>query len=132
MDRAGLERWVAAYERLWRTPGTDALGELFAEDATYSTAPYEAPDRGLSAIADFWERSRDGPDEDFTTAAEVVAVETGTGVVRVDVRYGVDPPQEYRDLWVVRLAGNGRCTHFEEWPFAPPGQPPPQWAPGPA
>jgi len=52
--------------------------------------------------------------------------------VRVDVRYGVDPPQEYRDLWVVRLAGNGRCTHFEEWPFAPPGQPPPQWAPGPA
>ena len=59
-------------------------------------------------------------------------METGTGVVRVDVRYGVDPPQEYRDLWVVRLAGNGRCTRFEEWPFAPPGQPPPQWAPGPA
>ena len=132
MDRAGVERWVAAYERLWRTPGTDRLGELFTQDATYSTAPYEAPYRGLQAIAAFWERSRDGPDEDFTMTAEVVAVDAGTGVMRVEVRYGVDPPQEFRDLWVVRLAGDGRCTHFEEWPFAPPAQPQPHWAPGPS
>jgi hypothetical protein len=53
-------------------------------------------------------------------------------VMRVDVRYGAEPPQEYRDLWVVRLADDGRCTHFEEWPFAAPGKPPPHWQPGPA
>jgi hypothetical protein len=123
---------VAAYERLWRTPGTDRLGELFAQDATYSTAPYEAPYRGLQAIAAFWEQSRDGADEDFTMTAEVVAVEAGTAVVRVEVRYGADPPQEFRDLWVVRLAGDGRGTHFEEWPFAPPAQPPPHWVAGPS
>ena len=132
MGRATVERWVAAYERLWGTPGTEELGELFAEDATYSTAPYEAPYRGLAAIAAFWERGRDGPGEDFTMRAEIVAVEAGRGVVRVEVRYGGESPKEFRGLWVVRLAGDGRCTHFEEWPFAPPGQSPPHWAPGPS
>ena len=29
---------------------------------------------------------------------------------------------EYRDLWIVRLNDAGRCFHFEEWPFWPPGQ----------
>jgi hypothetical protein len=61
VDRAGLERWVAAYERLWRTPGTDALGELFAEDATYSTAPYEAPYRGLPAMRSSGSAAATGP-----------------------------------------------------------------------
>jgi hypothetical protein len=132
VDRAAFEDWVAAYERLWRTPGTGRLGELFADDATYSTAPYEPPYRGLEAIAALWERGRDGPDEDFVMTAEVIAVEAGTGVVRVEVRYGGDDQKEFRDLWVVRLGEDGRCTYFEEWPFAPPGQPGPDWQPGPA
>jgi len=28
----------------------------------------------------------------------------------------------WRDLWVLRFAADGRCSSFEEWPFAP-GQP---------
>ena len=31
MDRADLSRWIEAYERAWRTPGTDALQGLFDE-----------------------------------------------------------------------------------------------------
>jgi ketosteroid isomerase-like protein len=116
--------WVAAYERAWRTPGTDALAELFAPDAVYSQAPYAELRRGLAEIADMWEGERAGPDEPFAMTHEVVAAEGGTGVVRVAVRYD-DPPAEYRDLWVVRLDGDGRCTHFEEWPFAPPAGAPP-------
>ena len=27
------------------------------------------------------------------------------------------PRQEYRDLWIIRLAGDGRCDWFEEWPY---------------
>jgi uncharacterized protein (TIGR02246 family) len=121
IDREQIRRWVAAYERAWRTDGTGALAELFSEDATYSTAPYQAPHRGLQAIAAMWEREREGPDESFEMNSEVVAVEADTGVVRVEVRYG--PPKErlYRDLWIVRLDAAGRCIHFEEWPFWPPG-----------
>ncbi|WP_327035397.1 hypothetical protein [Micromonospora ureilytica] len=32
--------------------------------------------------------------------------------------------QEYRDLWVMRFADDGRCRSFEEWPFWPGQQPP--------
>ncbi len=43
MDRAGVQAWVALYERAWRTPGTEVLAELFAPEATYQTAPFEEP-----------------------------------------------------------------------------------------
>ena len=33
-----------------------------------------------------------------------------------EVCYGQPPRQEYRDLWVIQLTGDGRCTWFEEWP----------------
>jgi signal transduction histidine kinase len=35
------------------------------------------------------------------------------------VGYGEPLRQEYRDLWIVTLDDDGRCTAFEEWPFAP-------------
>ena len=121
MDRRALTAWVDAYERAWRTPGTDQLEQLFTPRATYSTAPFEPPFEGLAAIRDMWEREREGPDEVFTLESEVLAVEQDTGVVRVEVRYGEPPRQLYRDLWVVRLDDDGRCTAFEEWPFWPQG-----------
>jgi hypothetical protein len=40
-------------------------------------------------------------------------------VVRIEVRYGRPVRQEYRDLWVLRLDDDGRCSWFEEWPFWP-------------
>jgi hypothetical protein len=58
MDRAGVQAWVALYERAWRTPGTELLAELFAAEATYQTAPFEEPFQGLSAIAAMWEAER--------------------------------------------------------------------------
>jgi uncharacterized protein (TIGR02246 family) len=122
VDRKGLAEWIAGYERAWRSPGTDALAELFTEDASYSTAPYEEPHQGLDAIREMWEAERLGPDEEFEMSTEVVAVEGDTGVVRIEVRYGEPKGKEYRDLWIVRLDENGLCSHFEEWPFWPPDQ----------
>jgi ketosteroid isomerase-like protein len=121
LTRDQLQAWIDAYERAWRTPGTDALADLFAPEAVYKTAPYENPFRGLAAIAEMWESGRDGADEEFTMTSELVAVEGDTGVARVEVRYGATG-SEYRDVWIVRLDETGRCSHFEEWPFWPPGQ----------
>ena len=130
MDRAELTRWIAAYERAWRTPGTEPLTALFAPEATYKTAPYEPPYRGLEAITEMWERNRTALDEVFEMSYEIVAVEGAAGVARVEVRYGDPVEIEYRDLWVVRLDA-GRCVAFEEWPFWPPGQEG-TWASGPS
>jgi hypothetical protein len=130
LNRHELEEWLAAYERAWRAPGTESLEEVFAPDATYRTAPYEEPHRGLAAIAEMWERERVSPDEVFEMRAEIVAVEGDTGVARIEVRYGDSVEKEYRDLWVIRLNESGRCVEFEEWPFWPPGQKG-SWPPGP-
>jgi hypothetical protein len=122
MDHTDLLGWIDRYERAWRSPGTDALSGLFTPDATYLQGPYEQPVTGLDEIGRLWEAERDGPDEVFTMAREVVAVDGDTGVARVEVRYK-DPPREYRDLWIVRLAADGssprRALAFEEWPFWP-------------
>lgn len=120
MDRQQVVGWVAAYERAWRTPGTDTLGSIFTESASYLRAPYAEPVRGLAAIAEMWEEERDGPAEIFELTSSIVAVEGDTAVVRAEVSYGPPTNQDFRDLWILRFAEDGRCYEFEEWPFAPP------------
>jgi ketosteroid isomerase-like protein len=119
MDRDSVAAWIADYERAWRTPGTDGLAALFTQDATYSQRPYREPVVGLPAIARMWEAEREGADEAFRMTSEVLAVDGDTAVVRVEVWYGQPVTQEYRDLWVMRFAADGRCRHYEEWPFWP-------------
>ena len=119
MDRQDVERWVAGYERAWRSPGVEALADLFTPDVVYLQGPYRKPVTGLPAIGQMWERERDGPDEPFTMESEIVAVDGDTAVVRAQVWYHAPSDREYRDLWVVGFAGDGRCRAFEEWPFAP-------------
>ena len=118
MDRVAVGRWIDAYERAWRTAGTECLASLFTDDATYSMDPYGDTAQGLVAIGGLWERERVGPDERFTMSYELVAVDGGTGVARVEVQY-LDKPQAYRDLWIMQFAADGRCRAFEEWPYWP-------------
>ncbi|UJA20464.1 SnoaL-like domain-containing protein [Thermoleophilia bacterium SCSIO 60948] len=118
MERGDLERWIEAYERLWRMPGTDGLADLFAADATYSAGPYTETVRGFVAIQDFWEAERDSHEERFEFSYEVIAVEGSVGVAKIDVRY-LEPAQDYLDIWIVEFDGQGLCTRFEEWPYWP-------------
>jgi SnoaL-like protein len=119
VERSRFSTWIDAYERAWRTPGTDWLEYLFAPEATYSMGPFERTAKGLKAIAKLWERERTGPDEEFKMKSELVAVEGDSAVARVEVWYSAPVERHYRDLWIIRLDGEGRCVAFEEWPFWP-------------
>jgi len=119
MDQRAVEEWVEGYERLWRTPGTDGLADLFVPDATYLPSPWARPVSGLGEISQFWDAERDGADEEFRMSADVVAVDGETAVVRASVDYGDSGAGRWRDLWVIGFAPDGRCSSFEEWPFAP-------------
>jgi hypothetical protein len=105
MTREQVEDWIRRYEGAWRSPGTEALKELFTEDATYRLSPYQEPEAGLAAIGVMWERER--------------AVDGDRAVASVEVRYA-DParPEEFRDIWLMRFEGS-RCAHFEEWAYWP-------------
>jgi SnoaL-like domain len=109
-------RWVADYERAWRSGDGGAVEALFADGAHYQRSPYEPPLIGHAAIRAFWLED-DG--EVFTMEAEPVAVEDQDAVVRVEVRYGEPIRQEYRDLWVLRFAADGRVADFQEWAYWP-------------
>ena len=119
IDRATVSRWLAGYEAAWRAPGTESLAGLFTSYATYLQSPYEQPVTGLDAIKRMWEEEREGPDEVFTLATDILAVDGLTAVARAEVCYGDPPRQEYRDLWVIRFTDDSRCTWFEEWPYWP-------------
>ncbi|UYM05840.1 nuclear transport factor 2 family protein [Solicola gregarius] len=119
MDRTSVQRWVEQYERLWRTPGTDRLAELFVPDARYRPSPWARSVDGLDEIAPFWESERRGADEEFSLSSYVLAVDGDTAVVRVTVEYEASAAGAWRDLWILTFAADGRCASFEEWPFAP-------------
>jgi uncharacterized protein (TIGR02246 family) len=121
-DRVMVRQWLTAYEAAWRTPGTEGLAGIFTDDASYLQSPYDDPVAGLDAIRRMWEQERAGPDEVFTIATEIVAVDGSAAVVRAEVRYGDPVHQEYRDLWIIRVGDDGRCGRFEEWPYWP-GEP---------
>ena len=109
-------RWVALYERAWRDGDLEAVDRLFTDDVQYLTSPYEQPRVGPAAIKDFW---LDDEGEVFTMIASPIAVEGRDAVVRVEVHYGDPERQEYRDLWVLRFAEDGRAEFFEEWAYWP-------------
>jgi ketosteroid isomerase-like protein len=125
VDRHEVMRWVARYERAWRDGDLDAVAELFTEDARYRPSPYEEAEVGHAAIRAFW---LDDEGQTFSVRAEPLAVESRVAVIRLEVRYGDPVRQEYRDLWVLRFAVDGRVEDFEEWAYWP-GKP--YWA-GPA
>jgi ketosteroid isomerase-like protein len=109
-------RWVARYEAAWRAGDLDAVATLFTEHAHYRASPYEKPNVGHEGIRDYW---LDDEGDTFTMKAAAVAVEGRRAVVRVEVRYGDPVHQEYRDLWVLRFAADGRVEDFEEWAYWP-------------
>jgi SnoaL-like domain len=116
MGRAELMRWVARYEAAWRSSDLDAVETLFTEHARYRASPYEKPKVGHDAIRDYW---LDDEGRTFTVKASAVAVEGRRAVVRLEVHYGDPVHQEYRDLWVLRFAPDGRVEDFEEWAYWP-------------
>jgi ketosteroid isomerase-like protein len=116
MNADEVMRWVADYERAWREGDLAAVERLFTEDAQYRPSPYEESEVGHDAIKAFW---LDDNGIDFTMDAMPVAVEGVNAVVRVEVHYGGPMHQEYRDLWVLRFADDGRVEDYEEWAYWP-------------
>ncbi|NNH06659.1 nuclear transport factor 2 family protein [Cellulomonas fimi] len=106
--------WVDGYERAWRGNDVAGLDRLFRPDVVYLRSAYDDGLHGVEEVRAFW------PDDTpFTMHASPVAVQGDTAVVRVEVRYGGDEPHEYRDLWILRFAEDGRVRHFEEWAHWP-------------
>jgi ketosteroid isomerase-like protein len=114
MDRQTLERWVEGYRRAWESNDPDEIGALFTEDAKYYTEPYAKAIEGREAIVADWIERKDEPgDTEFRVDGTTVCDDVG--FVQGWTRYFTPPPREYSNLWVIRLADDGRCEEFTEW-----------------
>lgn len=113
-DLNALQAWLDAYVDAWRSPEPDKIGALFTEDATYAYEPYDSsPERGRKAIVAAWLKDPDQPGS-FECHYQALAVNGDLGVAQGWTRYR-NPEREYRNIFVVRLDDQGRCSEFTEW-----------------
>jgi len=115
MDRTDFERWVQGYERAWSSNDPADIGALFTDDAMYRFRPEDEPLRGRDAIVAQWIQNKDEPDDYAYKLVDVLAVDGDVGFVYGITDYFTDPRRTYSNLWVIRLADDGRCADFTEW-----------------
>ena len=126
MTRDDVQRWLDRYVEAWRSYDGDAIGELYAADATYRYHPYDAEaivGREAIVAEGFIREARDTPSHSWTAQYEPYAVEGDRAVARGESRY-TNPDGSLRDLffnvWVLRFDDAGRCTEFVEYVMALP------------
>jgi uncharacterized protein (TIGR02246 family) len=113
VNRSEISSWVDRYVHAWNNNDPGEIAGLFTEDAVYLTGPLDAPWTGRDQIVEEWLRIKDEPGTTSFTY-DVIAVDGDLGVVQGRATY-VEPPLEYGNLWLVRLAPDGRCNHFTEY-----------------
>jgi SnoaL-like protein len=112
VGRDAEHAWIEAYELAWTSNDPAEIGALFTEDARYFTAPYREPWTGRDEIVTEWLARKDEPG-DWTFRWEPLATDGDLYVVRAWTDY-LDGPT-YHNLWLIRLAPDGRCSEFTEW-----------------
>ena len=117
MTRADFDTWLDRYQAAWRTDDPAQIGALFTDEATYTTLPFREPKRGRDAIVAWWVSQGDSQNQ-WRFESERLVVEGENGVVQGLTTYPAhdDEPEEvYSNIWVIRLAPDGRATSFAEW-----------------
>jgi hypothetical protein len=112
MTRSDVQRWLDRYVEAWRSYDAAAIGELFADDASYAYHPYDEPLRGRSAIVDNWRGDQDEPGS-WDASYEVSLVDGDRATARGETRYANG--HTFSNLFELRFDDAGRCTEFVEW-----------------
>lgn len=116
-DRAAIESWLSAYRHAWETDDPDDVAALFTEDATYSPWPFSKSWEGRDTIVAKWIERGDSKNP-WRFDSEVLAVEGDTGVIKGLTTYLAhddEAEDAYSNIWVVKLAPDGRARSFAEW-----------------
>ena len=120
MDRSDVQRWLEGYLHAWETDDPDDIARLFTEDAIYSPFPWPREDRywrGRDTIVDKWIDRGDSKLE-WRFEHEILAVDGDTAVIGGWTIYPAqegEPEKAYSNVWLIRLAGDGRAREFVEW-----------------
>jgi ketosteroid isomerase-like protein len=126
LEKADVDRWLAAYVAAWKSYDRDQIEALFADDVEYRFHPYDEPVRGRDAVAESWLgesgiATASTRDEAGTYEATYrsVAVDGDLAVATGSTVYTAEPggPAEkvFDNCFVLRFDPSGRCCEFTEW-----------------
>jgi ketosteroid isomerase-like protein len=112
------KKWVERYVRAWTTNAPDDIRAVFTDDAVYKGRPDDPePVIGLDAIvADWVDNPETGP---WSFEFEVLGVDGDLAFIQGRTDYPEDDHPVYFNLWVVKLADDGRASEFTEWFMEP-------------
>ena len=115
MTHDDVQAWLDAYVDAWRTYDPEAIGALFAKDATYAYHPYDKGEevvRGREAIIADWCGEQDEPGSWEASYRPLVA-EGRRAVAEGTTSY--TNGSFYWNLWTLRFDEENRCTEYVEW-----------------
>jgi ketosteroid isomerase-like protein len=126
VDRADVDRWLAAYVDAWKTYDPDRIRALFADEIEYRYHPYDDPIRGSDAVVASWlgegdaaEASTRDPEGTYDATYHAVAAEGDDAVATGSSTYLTEPGGEvekvFDNCFVMRFDAEGRCREFTEW-----------------
>ncbi|WP_121368177.1 nuclear transport factor 2 family protein [Frondihabitans australicus] len=112
-----VQDWLDRYLVAWKSNAEADIRALFTDDATYSGSPLDPePWVGADAIVAGWVQYHDDPG---TWTFEGAPLVTDGTVAVVQGRTDYSNGHTWANLWVLRLAPDGRATSFVEWAIRP-------------
>jgi ketosteroid isomerase-like protein len=117
LSKETVAAWLDAYVQAWKSYDPEAIGALFAEDATYAYHPWDEPVHGRGAITASWLEDQDAPGS-WAAHYEPLAVDGNVAIATGQSRYfGPDGSllREFYNCYVIRFDDDGRCSSFTEW-----------------
>ena len=119
IDTTDIDSWLKRYRAAWLSDDPAAIAALFTSDVRYFTAPFNEPLVGTEAVSAYWLEQGESR-LPWTFDYEVVAREGDLHVVRAVTRYpngtaGASGAEEFHNLWLVTLSGDGRVREFVEY-----------------
>lgn len=109
---SALQNWIDAYTKAWESNEPDDIRALFSEDAEYRTEPYSEPWVGHEEIVAGWLEAADTAGE-WSFDWHALVETPDLCIVQGETEYNDGP--DYNNLWVIRLAPDGRADSFTEW-----------------
>lgn len=112
---AAVSAWVDLYRTAWESNRPDDIRAAFTEDAVYRGQPHGEEWVGHPAIVAGWLAAQDATG---TTSFEwhPVALEGDVAVIQcVTVYPEGDKRGTYDNVWVLRLAADGRAREYTDW-----------------
>ena len=117
MTPEAVQVWLDAYIEAWRSYGTGAIADLFAEDVAYAYHPWHEPIRGRDAIVTEWLSGRDEP-KSWRAEYRPFVVADNRAVAVGETRYA--DGKIYLNIWQLTFDQDARCSEYIEWYMTPP------------